>query len=96
MGPYDTDGGGGVGDEVQIDTMDPDNQGAALYANHGNTFNYLFHDNHVSALSIQASCAPGNTNVHGPWSVGAFGSAPATSGIGPLGYWVMINQFGNH
>jgi prepilin-type N-terminal cleavage/methylation domain-containing protein/prepilin-type processing-associated H-X9-DG protein len=94
LGPYNSVAGGG--DQVQIDPNDSNNQGAALYANHGGTFNYLFHDNHVSPYSIPQSCAPGNTNIGGPWSVGAYGSFAATSGSGPLGYWMLVNQFGNH
>jgi prepilin-type N-terminal cleavage/methylation domain-containing protein/prepilin-type processing-associated H-X9-DG protein len=82
--PYST----GADDEVQISPTDSNNYGADLYKNHGGTFNYLFCDNHVAALTIQATAAPGSTNINGAWpaSVGA--------GTGPLGNWVIKNPQG--
>ena len=96
IGPASTDGNDGMGDECQIDPSDSDNQGAALYANHGKAFNYLCHDNHVVPMTIQQSCAPGNTNFAGSWSVGAANGFPAANGTGPLGYWVIAKQNGNY
>ncbi|MGP8198112.1 MAG: prepilin-type N-terminal cleavage/methylation domain-containing protein [Limisphaerales bacterium] len=100
LGPYstvaDSGGTGNDGDEVQIDPKNSNSEGAALYANHGGTFNYLFHDNHVSPYNIQQACAPGNTNIAGSWTVPAWGSVAGTSGTGPLGMWMLVNQYGNH
>jgi prepilin-type N-terminal cleavage/methylation domain-containing protein/prepilin-type processing-associated H-X9-DG protein len=96
LGPYSTDGNDGVGDECQISPNDSDNQGASVYKNHGNTFNYLYHDNHVSRMSIQQSCAPGNTNINGTWSVGAANGFPAATGTGPLGAWHIDKPYGNY
>jgi prepilin-type N-terminal cleavage/methylation domain-containing protein/prepilin-type processing-associated H-X9-DG protein len=53
----------GNGEMGQIDISDTNNQGLALYKMHGNTFNYLFHDNHVSAYAIQQTVGTGSTNV---------------------------------
>jgi prepilin-type N-terminal cleavage/methylation domain-containing protein len=96
LGPYSTDGNNGVGDEVQIDSGDSDNEGAALYASSGNTFNYLFHDNHVSSYSIQKTVGVGSTNIAGTWSVPANGNLPAASGSGPKGMWTIKNPNGNY
>ena len=54
------DGRLGNGELAQIDSSDTNNQGLALYKLHGNTFNYLFHDNHVSSYQIQQTV--GNRN----------------------------------
>jgi prepilin-type N-terminal cleavage/methylation domain-containing protein len=92
LGPCDNGAGdAGVGDEVQICTSDDDNQGAALYANHGGTFDYLFHDNHASYYAIQKTVGPGSTNITGTWSV----STPcAASGKGPKGFWTIKDPNG--
>ena len=62
---------------------DPDNQGAALYKNHGNSFNYLFCDNHVSALSMQQTVGNG-TITNGATYKGV---------VGPRGYWVNNSNY---
>jgi prepilin-type N-terminal cleavage/methylation domain-containing protein/prepilin-type processing-associated H-X9-DG protein len=81
--PYSTDDGQGNGDLCQVTPGDPDNQGAALYASHGNTFNYLFCDNHVSALSMQQSVGNGTiTNL-----------ASYKGVVGPRGYWVNNTNY---
>jgi prepilin-type N-terminal cleavage/methylation domain-containing protein len=94
LGPYGTESGNnGVCDEVQIcpSSDDIDNQGAALYANHGGTFNYLFHDNHTGYYAIQKTVGPGSTNIQGSWSI----SSPcAASGTGPKGFWTIVNPNG--
>ena len=95
LAPY-TDAGSGNGEMGQIDRSDTNNQGLALYKLHGNKFNYLFHDNHVTAYTIQQTVGPGSTNVSGPWSVPANGTHAATSGTGPLGMWKIVNQNGNY
>jgi prepilin-type processing-associated H-X9-DG protein len=65
---------------------DTDNQGAALYANHGNSFNYLFCDNHVSALSMQATVGNGTITNGGT-------SAHDGSIKGPRGYWINNTNY---
>ncbi len=82
--PYAGTAGQGAGELVQIDPGDPDNEGAALYASHGNSFNYLFCDNHVSALSMQQSVGNG-TITNG-------GTAP-NGIVGPRGYWVNNTNY---
>jgi len=68
-GGYATDGGA-AGDVYQIDTSDPYNQGQTLYKNHGNQFNYLFHDNHVSSYAIQQTIGAGTSNAPlGMWTI---------------------------
>jgi prepilin-type N-terminal cleavage/methylation domain-containing protein/prepilin-type processing-associated H-X9-DG protein len=80
--PYGT----GDTDLCQICPGDPDNQGAALYANHGNSFNYLFCDNHVSALSMQQTVGNG-TITNG-------GTSPNDPGIpGPRGCWINNTNY---
>jgi prepilin-type N-terminal cleavage/methylation domain-containing protein len=74
LGPYSTDTGpvgqGDGGDVYQIDPNDPNNQGLALYKKQGNQFNYLFHDNHVSAYAIQQTVGTGTTNLPlGMWTI---------------------------
>jgi len=74
LGPYSNQASpanqGSDGDMYQIDTADPNNQGLALYQMHGNQFNYLFHDNHVSAYSIQQTVGTGTTNAPlGMWTI---------------------------
>src|SRR5271157_98148 len=75
LGPNSTSGSGN-GEMGQIDMSDTNNQGLALYKLHGNKFNYLFHDNHVSGLSIQQTVGTGTTNV-------IFGAQ------GPKGMWTI-------
>jgi prepilin-type N-terminal cleavage/methylation domain-containing protein/prepilin-type processing-associated H-X9-DG protein len=77
--PYDTTDT----DLCQIAPKDPDSQGAALYANHGNSFNYLFCDNHVSALSMQQSVGNG-TITNGASYKGV---------VGPRGYWINNTNY---
>jgi len=96
IGPYASDAGDANGDEAQVAPNDTDNQGAALLKNHGGTFNYLLHDNHVQPMTMQQTAGPGNTNVDGPWSVPAQNGFPAASGSGPLGYWVITKPNGNY
>jgi len=81
--PYTT-AGTGIGELAQIAPNDTNSQGAALYANHGNTFNYLFCDNHVSALTMQQTVGNGTiTN-----------KASAGNGIvGPRGYWINNTNY---
>jgi len=75
LGPFTT-AGSGNGELAQIAPNDTNNQGMALYIQHGRSFNYLFHDNHVSAYSIQQTVGTGTTNV-------VFGSQ------GPKGMWTI-------
>jgi prepilin-type N-terminal cleavage/methylation domain-containing protein/prepilin-type processing-associated H-X9-DG protein len=75
-------------DEVQICPSDSNNYGAALYQNHGGSFNYLFCDNHVAAYQIQQTVGPGSTNLSGTWP------ASVGNGTGPLGFWVIVNPNG--
>jgi prepilin-type processing-associated H-X9-DG protein len=83
-------------DEVQICPSDSNNYGAALYANHGGSFNYLFCDNHVAPYAIQSTVGPGSTNVNGTWSVPATNGYPAANATGPLGFWRIRDPNGNH
>jgi prepilin-type N-terminal cleavage/methylation domain-containing protein/prepilin-type processing-associated H-X9-DG protein len=79
LGPYSTDSGQGNGELAQISPFDKDNEGKALYKQHGNQFNYLFHDNHVSAYSIQQTVGIGTTNIN-----------QSVNGIsGPKGMWTI-------
>ncbi|MGP8199298.1 MAG: hypothetical protein ACLQU4_07335 [Limisphaerales bacterium] len=91
-GPYSSQSD----DQVQICPADTSNQGAALYKNHGGSFDYLFHDNHVSTYQIQQTVGPGSTNVLGIWSVGASGNNGPASGTGPLGFWRIKDPNGNY
>ena len=46
------------------------NEGGLLYAAHWNRFNYLFHDGHVAALSMQQTIGSGTlTAPRGMWTV---------------------------
>jgi prepilin-type N-terminal cleavage/methylation domain-containing protein/prepilin-type processing-associated H-X9-DG protein len=48
------------------------NEGWITYQEHGNRFNYLFHDNHVEAVSIEQTVGTGTTNSpKGMWTVAA-------------------------
>jgi prepilin-type N-terminal cleavage/methylation domain-containing protein/prepilin-type processing-associated H-X9-DG protein len=80
----------GENDEVQISPTDSNNEGAALYKNHGNSFNYLFHDNHVSAYQIQKTVGIGSTNASGKWT------AAGVSGTGPKGMWTIKDPNGTY
>jgi len=62
IAPASNDGGQGLGECFQTDPNDPNNQGLALYQLHGNLFNYLFFDNHVSGLTMQQTVGNGTTN----------------------------------
>jgi prepilin-type N-terminal cleavage/methylation domain-containing protein/prepilin-type processing-associated H-X9-DG protein len=70
LGPATLDSGGGNGELYQLDPNDSDNEGMSLYKLHGNQFNYLFHDNHVSSLAIQQTVGTGTTNApKGMWTI---------------------------
>jgi prepilin-type N-terminal cleavage/methylation domain-containing protein/prepilin-type processing-associated H-X9-DG protein len=64
-GPY------GSGDLYQLDPApDAKNFGNDQYGLHSKRFNYLFHDNHVSALRIEQSIGTGTlSNPKGIWTV---------------------------
>ena len=71
LGPYAT-AGAGNGELYQIDPDDPNDQGAALYRNHGNRFNYLFHDNHVESLQTNQTVGSGTVLLpKGMWTLEA-------------------------
>jgi prepilin-type N-terminal cleavage/methylation domain-containing protein/prepilin-type processing-associated H-X9-DG protein len=70
LGPASQDSGGGNGELYQLDPNDSDNEGMLVYKLHGNQFNYLFHDNHVSPLQIQQTVGSGTTNApKGMWTI---------------------------
>jgi len=72
LGPYypKSGGDGSEADMYQIAPKDPDNQGPALYKLHGNKFDYLFHDNHVSSYSIEQTVGTGTTSApKGMWTI---------------------------
>jgi hypothetical protein len=94
LGPWIKDDGVGLGDETQTSSDDnPDNQGTSLYKNQGNTFEYLFHDNHVNSYTMQQTVGVGSTNVQGAWSVTG---PPAVTGTGPKNYWTIKDPNGNN
>jgi prepilin-type N-terminal cleavage/methylation domain-containing protein/prepilin-type processing-associated H-X9-DG protein len=69
LGPQGT-AASGNGEMYQIDTTDPQNQGAALYQAHGSRFNYLFHDNHVAPFKVEQTIGNGKLSVpRGIWTV---------------------------
>jgi prepilin-type N-terminal cleavage/methylation domain-containing protein/prepilin-type processing-associated H-X9-DG protein len=69
LAPCSSDATQGDGELYQI-SPDPDNQGLALYKSHGNQFNYLFHDGHVSGYAIQQTIGTGTTNMpKGMWTI---------------------------
>ena len=82
-GPTTSDGAaGGAGNLFQIDFAAPTdparlssgiyNEGNLLYKAHTSRFNYLFHDNHVEALTLQETVGTGTTNSPaGMWTVRA-------------------------
>jgi prepilin-type processing-associated H-X9-DG protein len=61
----------------QLDPGDPWNNGSGVYQSHGNKFNYLFHDNHVSALTWQQTLGTGSIanammgKMKGMWTIQA-------------------------
>lgn len=63
----------GTGDPYQIDpSPNAKNYGNNVYGLHGNRFNYLFHDGHVAALSINQTIGTGTLNApKGMWTVRA-------------------------
>jgi prepilin-type N-terminal cleavage/methylation domain-containing protein len=70
IGPTSASSGQGTGELYQLDPTDPDNEGMLVYKSHGMKFNYLFHDNHVQALSIQQTVGTGTTNAPlGMWTI---------------------------
>jgi len=67
-GPY------GTGDLYQLDPnlADAKNYGNNQYGIHSRRFNYLFHDNHVSALKLEQTVGNGTlSNPRGGWTVAA-------------------------
>jgi prepilin-type N-terminal cleavage/methylation domain-containing protein len=89
LGPYSSSSGNG-GDIVQICPDDSNNEGAALYANQGNTFEYLFHDNHATSLPVQLTVGPGSTNIATTVTGNGF------TVTGPAGMWKIKNPNGNY
>jgi len=81
-GPYSTDNTQGNGELFQV-SPDPDNEGAALYKNHGNVFNYLFTDNHVAALTMKQTV--GNGTITNGATLNGF--------TGPRGYWINNTNY---
>jgi len=63
----------GAGDLYQLDPApDAKNFGNNQYGIHSRRFNYLFHDNHVSALKIEQTVGTGTLNApNGMWTVKA-------------------------
>jgi len=61
----------GTGDLYQIDpSPDAKNFGNDQYGLHSHRFNYLFHDNHVSALKIEQTVGTGTlNNPRGIWTI---------------------------
>jgi prepilin-type processing-associated H-X9-DG protein len=78
IGPQISLNGSENGNLYQIDTTAPPqdqtskdgvNQGALLYKAHGSRFNYLFHDNHVESLAIEATVGTGTlASPAGMWT----------------------------
>lgn len=69
LGPFGNSGPGN-GELYQIDTVDPQNEGLALYQRHGNRFNYLFTDNHVEALQTNQTIGSGTIALpKGMWTL---------------------------
>jgi prepilin-type N-terminal cleavage/methylation domain-containing protein len=82
LAPYGNTGGtGSEGDMFQTDPNCEDNQGLALYTMHGMKFDYLFHDNHVSAYTMEQTVGTGSTNYNG--------TVPGETGNGPRGMWTI-------
>ncbi len=71
LGPFAT-ASAGNGELYQIDPSDPNDQGTALYQQHGNRFNYLFHDGHVEALQTNQTLGSGTMiSPKGMWTLEA-------------------------
>ncbi len=69
LGPFSGQGPGN-GELYQIDTQDANNEGLALYRLHRNRFEYLFHDNHVEALTTNQTIGSGTlANPAGMWTL---------------------------
>lgn len=69
LGPFGNSGTGN-GELYQIDPLDPNNEGLALYQRHGNRFNYLFTDNHVEALQTNQTVGSGTIALpRGMWTL---------------------------
>ena len=78
IGPQSSQNGSANGNLYQIDTTAPPqdptsgngvNQGALLYKAHGGRFDYLFHDNHVESLNIEATVGTGTlASPAGMWT----------------------------
>ena len=88
LGPQTSDGGsGGWGNLYQTDLAAPQNgsilagggynEGLQLYKAHRNRFNYVFHDNHVEALRMEAT-------------VGSASGPPRVQLSSPKGMWTVI------
>lgn len=76
FGPYSSQIDTANSDMAQIDGSSyTNNYGSKVYKSHGNCFNYLFHDGHVSSYRIEQTVGTGNTNID--------------SGIGPKGMWTI-------
>jgi len=73
IAPANGGSGQGLGECYQTDVNDPNNQGLTLYKLHGNRFDYLFFDNHVSSLTMQQTVGTGTTNnPKGMWTINPF------------------------
>ena len=69
LGPTNVTANSGA-ELYQIDLQDPSSHGQDLYKMHGNQFNYLFHDNHVSPLAIKQTIGTGTfANPLGMWTI---------------------------
>jgi prepilin-type processing-associated H-X9-DG protein len=56
--------------DAQVCTNSPENHGLAVYKLHGNRFNYLFFDNHVSILTMQQTVGSGSLILpKGMWTL---------------------------
>jgi prepilin-type N-terminal cleavage/methylation domain-containing protein/prepilin-type processing-associated H-X9-DG protein len=70
IAPANGGSGQGLGECFQTDVNDSNNQGLALYKLHGNHFNYLFFDGHVTLLTMQQTVGGGTTNSpKGMWTI---------------------------
>ncbi len=71
--PAFCNGPSGSGDLFQVDPApDAKNFGNNQYGIHSRRFNYLFHDNHVSALKLEQTIGTGTlNNPRGFWTVAA-------------------------
>jgi prepilin-type N-terminal cleavage/methylation domain-containing protein/prepilin-type processing-associated H-X9-DG protein len=78
LGPWSLQAGtstanfGSGGDVYQLDPNNGNSYGYSVYNSHGQQFNYLFHDNHVSPYNIQQTVGTGTTNLPlGMWTINA-------------------------